>query len=1232
MNTSILKTTGKLTALLLISTILLVAGMGTSYAETQSVTLQWQPSLSNGVVGYNIYRSQTPGSGYQKINSQLIAGTQFTDETIQPGVDYYYVCRAVTIEGVESTNSNEANYFLEDQNAAPDVANDTVQTNEDSWVDISPLGNDYDPDGDFLEIVSLTQPSHGTVVISSASEIRYTPNPDFYGQDTFTYTAVDPGGQEGTGEITVQVAAVNDPPQASDDLIVTNEDTAAELNLLANDIDPDEDTLTLTLVQNPANGNVEILSGGSCRYSPSPDFSGTDLFTYRISDSSASSTATVSVTVTAVNDRPVAVNDSFTTTAGNVASFSILANDSDPEGDALTLAILTQPAHGTASIQGNGLVLYSPQPGFSGSDGFTYSITDSGGESDSATVSVTVAPNAVVFSAVADSLGVNEDSWITLNVLNNDQNPDNLSLNLELQSLPLHGQAQLSQNGELLYTPNSDFYGTDNLTYSLTDMDGNTSIASVSISVSPVNDPPLAMNDSASTSEDEPVTIQLLGNDTDIDSETLSTSLRSAPQNGIVTVLLDGNAIYSPNKNFFGNDSFNYELSDGINVASAEVQVSISPVNDPPEAMDDSALAAIGETIRINLLANDSDPEGDEISTSLIQAPIHGTVVVQTDGQAVYTPTSDYSGADSFTYRAEDTSEAATSATVRIEVSGANRPPVAVDDSVSVDRKSQVVFNLLANDSDPDGDALELVEISAPASGTASIVSITGDIEYKPEVWFKGTDTFTYVVSDGEKEVMGTVSVSVISKPSVRRFSFPLNISGAKDRLQNTFVGVGVVNPNKNEENVAFVGFDETGTTRDVIQLSSKLPPQGQIAIMTSELGETDETVAQLTVEGESGDIQGFFMVGDANTNRLDGVGGVQIPGRLLYFPVALENDNADTLLYLINQDSARTALTSASLYNRNGEMLSAKEMQITPNGSISGSVSDLFGDDTVVEDGYIKISSSTYMSGYEIVITDQSIYALSARSTKQTGRLYTPHFIAGEGNNSEIRILSTGTAAVKGVITLMNDQGQTMVSNRINIEPAILLSLDLNSLLKEKYDINAGLLTGSILIELDEGADILGTITMRTAEDEAVTAMPLTSEGLLDFVFPQVAQSSDGSIFMGFSILNPGNQTANATLSVFNNSGVLTAEKQISLPPLHRLTDLLSGDLLFGSGFSQMGGHIKLVSDHPLVSVSIYGDYQGRYLSTVEGQLGEVETAAATAELERSLAEMEAEMTAEVE
>jgi Bacterial Ig domain len=1227
MITNNLRGTWKLMALLLISSIAISGFTGFSFAGDQSVTLQWTPSLSNGVVGYNLYRSLNSGSGYQKINSQLIAGTSFADETIQPGADYYYVCRAVTLEGTESINSNEAYYLLEDPNVPPEAANDQVQTNEDNWVDITPLDNDYDADDDALEITALTQPLQGTAVISSSSNIRYTPDPDFYGEDSFSYTVTDSTGKDGTGNITVDVVPVNDPPLASDDLLFTTEDTAAEISLLANDTDPDDENLTLELIENPASGNVEILPAGRCRYTPSANFSGTDVFTYQISDSSnASSTARVDVTVEPVNDSPVASDDSFTTNVGTNASFSPLSNDLDPDGDSLILSIVTAPANGSVNVQPDGSILYTPQADFSGSDYFTYSITDSSGDSDAASVYVTVAPIATGFKAVTDALVTSEDSPVTLNILNNDQNPENLLLNLAIHGSPFYGMAQVNQDGGLTYIPNADFNGTDSFTYSLTDAEGNTSIASVNITVSPVNDFPIAVGDVATTLEDEPVTLQLLANDSDIDNDSLSTSLRSTPANGIVTILLNGQAVYTPNKNFFGTDYFTYEVSDSSDKTSAEVKISVTPVNDPPETQDDSVTTAIGESVSINVLNNDVDPEGDDVSAYLNIAPGNGTVIIHTDGQAVYTPAADFSGSDSFSYRAADTSDAASIATVVILVTGENRPPVVTADSVSVPKKSKVVFNVLANDSDPDGDSLELVEISTPANGTAFIKDVSGNIEYKPETWFRGADSFTYIVSDGKEEITGEIRVSVTSRPSVRKFSFPRSINSESSRLQDTFIGVGVINPGNIEEAVSFIGFDEAGTTRDVIQLGSKLPPQGQLSLMTSELGQTDENVAQLTVEGESGEFQGFFMVGDSTTSRLDGIGGVQIPSMLFYFPIAWENGEANTLLYLINQDSEMTSFVSAALHSRNGEILSAKDLQITPNGSISGSVREIFGEDIEVKDGYVKISSSTYVSGYEIVVTDKSVYAFSARSPKPSTKLFAPHFIAGEGNNSEIRILSTGAKSIKGVITLMNDSGQTMISNGISIEPGAFSVLDLNILLKEKFNLDAGLITGSVLVELDEGTEAVGTITMHTAENEAVTGMPLSSEGLLDFVFPQVAQSSDGSIFMGFAILNPGDQAAKATLSAFNSSGVLTAEKQLVLPPLHRLTDLLSGDMFFGAGFSQIGGHIKLVADHPIVSVSIYGDYQGRYLSTAEGQLGEVETAAAVAELERALAEMNAE------
>ena len=1216
--------TEKLSALVLIGTLLMLISTGISLAEPQSVTLQWQPSLSNGVVGYNLYRSQVQGSGYQKINSQLIAATSFTDNNVEPGVNYYYVCRAVTADGVESDNSNEASYYLEDTNTAPEAFPDTIQLDEDTWMDIDPLGNDYDDDGDPLEISSLTQPQNGTAALISSSEVRYTPDPDFNGQDTFTYTVADPGGKEDIGDITVSVTPVNDGLIAVDDTVSINEDTPSNIDILANDIDPDNEDLTVELVDLPSNGNVEMLSGGICRYTPSPDYFGTDSFSYQITDSENNSdTAQVGVTINSVVDGPNAFNDSFTTAEDSAMALAVLVNDSNPDGSPLTVSIMTQPSNGSAAVQADGTVLYTPAPDFFGTDYFTYSVADHLGLNDSAAVTVTVAPISEAFSASSDYLSISEDSPGMLNLLTNDDNPDNVSLTISIQSPPLHGQVELDQDGGLTYTPEADYSGSDSITYSLTDQDGNTSVATIDISISPVNDPPSAFGETVSTAEDEQINLQLLLNDFDLDNDQLTAYLRSAPHSGTVVISMSGDAVYTPGENFFGTDTFTYDVSDGTSTASAEVHINVIPVNDPPEASDDSAETDIGKAVTIEVLSNDIDPDGDVITASMGDTtPKNGTVILKPDGTAVYTPAEDFQGNDSFTYRIKDTEGETSSAEVTILVADINNPPLTVQDSVTVKKKSSVTFNVIANDFDPDGDTMELVEISIPANGTAEIVDPSGEIEYTPETWFRGSDRFTYTISDGSLEATGIISVSVLSRNSILKFSFPRSIDDGSSRLAETYIGVGIINPNKNDEDISFIGFDGTGSTRDVIQLGEKLPPQGQVALMTSELGRTDENIEQMIVEGGSGEVQGFFMIGDTETNRLDGVGGIQIPSRLFYFPQAMENEEATTLCYLVSENPEKTALVRATLNTADGKVLATKDFQIAPNGSLSGSIKDFFGNDVSVDNGYVKISSSAYLSGYEIIATDKSVHASAARSPQISDTLYAPHFIAGDGTLSIVRILNDGISAASGVITLMDDNGQTMISKPLAIEADRASDLDLNTLLAEKFILDNGLLTGSVLIELEGTVETAGTITMYTDDKEAVTTLPLVNEGMVDFVFPQVAQSSNRSIFTGFSIMNPGDQAAQAVISVYDDSGTLTSEKQLNIPPLHRITDLLNGEFFFGSGFSQMGGHIKLISDRPLVSVSIYGDFNGRYLSTVEGQPGEAETAAANAEMERILSE----------
>ena len=554
----------KATFIFLIFGLLLLAATSYAPAQGSSITLQWAPSLSNGVVGYNIYRSKSSGSGYERLNTQLIIGTSFEDDTIQTGIDYYYVCRAVTIDGTESVNSNEAILVQADLNSAPEAADDTVQTQEDTPAIILPLANDYDGDDDPLHVTAVSDPAHGSASVISASEIRYTPDADFSGSDTMTYTVADPGGKTDTGTITVTVSPVNDPPTASADSATTNEDTAVEIDLLANDSDPDNDSLTVQILENPAHGTLQALTTGRYRYQPRENYFGSDSFSYRITDAGNSTAeASVSITVRSVNDAPIAVNDAFTTMEDNPATINLLANDSDVEGDALTVSITVQPANGSAVVLANGTVTYTPRPDYNGPDSFTYRVTDSGGAYGTALVSVTVAPGADVFRAMADSLSIVEDGTGVINLLSNDENPDSLSLTVSIQSQPMHGQVQVLSAGEISYTPAADYSGTDSFTYALSDPNGNTSVATVSISVSGVNDPPVAVADSITVDEDQSATVMLLANDFDAEGNTLSASLRSAPSNGRVTVSLNGEAVYTPDPDFSGSDSFFYEVSDG---------------------------------------------------------------------------------------------------------------------------------------------------------------------------------------------------------------------------------------------------------------------------------------------------------------------------------------------------------------------------------------------------------------------------------------------------------------------------------------------------------------------------------------------------------------------------------------------------------------------------------------------------------------------------------------------
>ncbi len=685
-------------------------------------------------------------------------------------------------------------------NDAPVANDDSVTTNEDTAVTISVLGNDFDVDGDTLSVNAITaNPSNGSVVINANGTITYTPNANFNGTDTFTYQVSDGNGGFDTATVTVNVTPVNDAPVANNDVASTAEDTPVTFNVLTNDTDVDGDTLTLqSIVTGPTNGVLSTNANGTVTYTPNAGFNGTDTFTYQVSDGNGGfDTATVTINVGAVNDAPVANDDSVTTNEDTAITINVLGNDTDPDGDTLSVnAITANPANGSVVINANGTITYTPNANFNGTDTFTYQVSDGNGGFDTATVTVNVTPVNDAPIAVNDSVTTNEDSAVTINVLGNDTDPDGDTLSVSrIVTGPANGSVVINANGTITYTPANNFNGADSFTYEISDGNGGTDIATVNITVNPINDAPVAVNDSVTTNEDTAVTINVLGNDFDVDGDTLTVSAITAnPSNGTVTINANGTITYTPANNFNGTDTFSYQVSDGNGgFDTATVTINVNPVNDAPIARNDSTTTTEDQAITINVLSNDTDVDGDTLTVSrIVNGPANGSVVLNANGTITYTPANGYSGNDSFTYEVSDGNGGFDTAIVNITVTPVNDAPTANNDSFSVDENTPLTITsgqLLSNDTDPDGDTLSITTVDGTSANGGTISFVGGVLTYTPPSGYRGDDSFTYTITDGNGGT-DTATVFIDVNPVDQLLVVP-GTSGTTGRGNDVIIGDG---------------------------------------------------------------------------------------------------------------------------------------------------------------------------------------------------------------------------------------------------------------------------------------------------------------------------------------------------------------------------------------------------------------------------------------------------------
>ncbi len=516
---------------------------------------------------------------------------------------------------------------------------------------------------------------------TALNSLRFTPTPDYEGPATLTLLTKDLGLSGLGGALTdedvlhITVVPVNDPPIANNDSLTVAEDAApTQLDVLANDSTaPDQgELLTITSVSPPAQGTATT-DGAFVLYQPPTDYNGTDSFTYTVSDGNGGvASATVTLTVTPVNDPPDAVADAVAVVQDSGANtVDVLVNDGTaPDvGETLTIVSVSTPGHGTAAISAGGTrVTYAPAAGFHGTDAFTYTVNDGNGGTDTAEVTVTVTPFDYTPVAQPDTLTVTEGGAGTVVVLANDTGLGNGPVVVAIVTGPSFGTAVLQADDTVLYTPQAHYAGPDVFTYSVTDSHGDAATADVTITVTNVDDVPVALPDTATTDEDVSVKIDVTANDEGLFDLPLQLAVTTAPMRGTAQLEVDGTFTYRPGDNLNGTDSFEYTVTDADGqTATARVTVTVLAVNDPPVAAADVGSTRIGEALTIDVLANDQEVDGETLELKSVSTPQSGTAAVS-DGQVQYVPAAGFTGTDEFDYTVGDGTGLTSTARVVVSV------------------------------------------------------------------------------------------------------------------------------------------------------------------------------------------------------------------------------------------------------------------------------------------------------------------------------------------------------------------------------------------------------------------------------------------------------------------------------------------------------------------------------------------------------------------------------------
>jgi VCBS repeat-containing protein len=900
-------------------------------------------------------------------------------------------------------------------------------------------------------------PLYDTIVL------KLTPKADMYGSAGLKLGVFD-GDKTGTIDLTLNVAPVNETPLALDFQSTLNEDgtfsfstsifadiysdvhdananTAVTIVTLSSNttvqdainanlypakfvIDslPEYGTLTLdgvaiTLTGTGQNNEIALADFSKLLYTPVGNYNGTDSFTWHAvdlapTDGSALSTETrtASFEVTAVNDAPVSDADTLMALEDTTVTFNakeLLGNDTDVDGDNLTIKSVGSATNGTVKLNADGTVTFTPDKDFNGEATFTYIATDGVADTDSTTVKVTVASVNDAPVGVADTtLEATEDTQVTYTatqLLGNDSDVDGDSLIIKSVGDATNGTVTLNPDGTVTFTPDENFHGNASFKYVATDGIADSSATTVTVTVASVNDAPVGHTDTLTSTEDTPVTYtvgDLLGNDYDADSDTLTIASVTSVTGGTVNLNADGTVTFTPTENFNGEASFTYIATDGNggDTESTTVTVTVAPVNDVPTVsnlIEDKSVDQ-GTLLKFQLPENTfSDVDSGDTLTYSATLSSGGNLpswLTFHSETRTFTgiPSNENVGSIEVTVTAKDGSDASVSDTFTLTVVNANDAPVlnvseaptvtGIAEDVSADGNTgTTIADMVVNGSitDADGSAVDAVYVTAvdnahgtwqfkvgdagewtafnftDNSGKGLLLDTSDSVRFVPTENWNGTSTITFGAWDKSSGSAGYYA-DISKKGLTSAFSTATDTAS----LTVSAVNDAPVNSVPSSQSVA-----EDGT---LVFSGSKAITVGD-SLDTALDGSTDGLTATVSV------LHGTLTAttGGGATISTNGTSSVTISGTaekvnaallgLTYAPTANYN-GADTLT-IETSDSGNTG--GGSLSDTDTVSITVSAVNDTPTNTVPEA-------QTVAEDGTLVFSGSKAITVGDSLDTEQ--------------------------------------------------------------------------------------------------------------------------------------------------------------------------------------------------------------------------------------------------------------------